>query len=85
MLASDLIGSRAYARDGTPLGRILDIHGRAEPDGTIVVTSVVIGHRRHLRLFGYRRPEIRGPWIIAVLARAAQGPLRDVPITDLRL
>jgi sporulation protein YlmC with PRC-barrel domain len=84
MLASDLIGSRAYARDGTVLGRILDVHGRVELDGTIVVTSVVVGHRRHLRLFGYRRPEIRGPWIIAVLARAAQGPLHEVAIGDIQ-
>jgi hypothetical protein len=84
MLASDLIGSRAYDRDGTVLGRIVDIHGHVEPDGTITVTSVVVGHRRHLRLFGYRRPEVRGPWIIAVLARAAQGPLREVPITDIQ-
>lgn len=84
MLARDLIGAQARDRDGTLLGRIVDIHGRVEPDGTITVTSVLVGRRRHLRLFGYQRPEIRGPRIIAVLARAAQGPLREVTITDLQ-
>lgn len=83
MLASELLGRRARRPDGTDLGRIVDIHGRVEVDGSITITSVVVSGRPHLRLFGYERPEIRGPWLIAALARALQGTLREVPIDQI--
>ena len=49
-----------------------------------MITAVAVSRRRHLRLLGYERPEIRGPWIIAALARWVQGSLREVPIEDAR-
>jgi hypothetical protein len=85
MRASDLIGQPARRPDGTVLGRIADIHAHPESDGTYTVRAVLISKRRQLRLFGYQRPEITGPWIIARLAKALQGPLREIPIADIAL
>jgi hypothetical protein len=83
MLASQLLGARVRDRNGTPLGTVVDLRASVSPDGAIVVTDVLTSRRRRLRLFGYERPEIRGPWIIARLARAVQGPLRSVPIGEV--
>ena len=85
MRASDLIGHPARTPDGTVLGRIADVLARPEPDGTFTVYAVLVSDRRRLRLFGYERPEITGPWVIARLARALQGPLQQIPLDDIAL
>jgi hypothetical protein len=85
MLASDLLGVRVRDRRGNVLGTVVDVRATIAPDGAIVVTHVLTSHRRHLRLLGYERPEIRGPWPIARLARALQGPLRQTPVNEIDL
>jgi hypothetical protein len=85
MRASDLIGQPARRPDGTTLGRIADILARPTTAGGYQVYAVLVSRRRHLRLFGYERPEITGPWIIAKLSAALQGPIREIPIDDLAL
>ena len=85
MRASDLIGHPAYRPDGTHLGRIADVLARTEPDGTWTVYAVLVSNRRRLRLFGYERPEITGPRLIALLAKALQGPVREIPLDDVAL
>lgn len=85
LLASDLIGRRVRDRQGRDLGIVVDLHATRTRDGTLAVTEVVAGHRRRLRLLGYERPEIRGPWIIAVLARALQGPVHTIPYDHVEL
>ena len=82
MLASELIGARVSDRHGRDLGFVIDMVASVAADGTIAVTSVVTGRRPGLRLLGYQRPEIRGPWVIATLARQLQGP-EQTPITNL--
>jgi hypothetical protein len=85
MLASDLLGARVRDRHGNDLGTVADIQATVDTDGAIMLTHVLTSRRRHLRLFGYERPEIHGPWIIARLARAVQGPLRRTPIQNIDL
>ena len=85
MLASDLLGARVHDRHGTLLGTVIDVQAAIAPDGSIVITHVLTSQRRHLRLLGYERPEIRGPWPIARLARALQGPLRQTPVNEIDL
>jgi hypothetical protein len=85
MRASDLIGHIVHRPDGTALGRVADIIARTGPDGTYTVEAVLVSNRRRLRLFGYERPEITGPWIIAKLAAALQGPLTEIPLGDIAL
>ena len=85
MLASDLLGARVRHPHGTDLGTVVDLQATIDSDGAIVLTHVLTSRRRHLRLFGYERPEIQGPWIIAKFARAVQGPLRRTPIEDIDL
>jgi hypothetical protein len=85
MRASDLIGHPARRPDKTIIGQIAEILVHTEPDGTPTVYAVLVSNRRRLRLFGYERPEITGPWVIARLATALQGPLREIPITDIAL
>lgn len=85
MLASDLLGARVRDRHGADRGTVVDLQATIDADGTIVLTHVLTSRRRHLRLFGYERPEIQGPWIIARLARAVQGPLRRTPIEEVDL
>jgi sporulation protein YlmC with PRC-barrel domain len=85
MLASDLVGARVRDRQGADLGTVVELEASVAPDGAITVTHVLTSRRRHLRLLGYERPEIRGPWIIARLARAVQGPLRRTAHQDIDL
>ena len=85
MLASDLLGARVRDRQGQNPATVVDLQATFDAGGAIVITHVLTSRRRHLRLFGYERPEIRGPWIIAKLARAAQGPVRRIPIEDVDL
>lgn len=83
MLVSDLLGAVVRDRRGNVLGTVVDVQASIAPDGAIVITHVLTSHRRRLRLLGYERPEIRGPWPIARLARAIQGPLRQTPLHDI--
>jgi hypothetical protein len=86
MRASDLIGQPVHGPDGTVLGRVADLLARTGPDGTPTVYAVLVSNRRHrLRLFGYERPETTGPWPINRLAKALQGPLREIPLGDIVL
>ena len=85
MRASDLIGRPARRPEGTVFGRIADVLADREPDGTWTVYAVLVSNSQRLRLFGYERPEITGPWIIARLASALQGPLDEIPIADIGL
>jgi hypothetical protein len=85
MRASNLIGQPARTPDGKVFGRIADVLARPEPDGTYTVHTVLVSNRRQLRLFGYERPEITGPRIIAFLAKKLQGPLREIPLNDITL
>jgi hypothetical protein len=85
MLASDLLGAHITDRHGDGLGAVVDLQASVAADGAIIVTHVLTSRRRRLRLLGYERPEIRGPWIIARLARALQGPLRRTALQDIDL
>jgi hypothetical protein len=85
MRVSDLLGRTAVSVDGTDLGRIIELYATVGRDGEITVTAAAVSRRRNLRLLGYERPEIRGPWLIAALARWLQGPVSVVPIEDLTL
>ena len=84
MLVSDYLGRKAYDRDGHEIGRIEDLIVTAPPDDYPVITHVLICRRR-TRLFGYERQEITGPWIIEKLARWIQGPVRELPLAEIRL
>ena len=83
MLASDLLGAVVRDRQGNVLGTVVDLQATLASDGAIVVTHVLTSHRRHWRLLAYERPEIRGPWPIARLARVIQGPLRRTPVHEV--
>jgi hypothetical protein len=86
MRASDLVGQIARGRDGTAFGRVAEVLAGVEPDGTYTVYAVLVSARhRRLRLFGYERPETTGPRLITQLAKALQGPLREIPIRDIVL
>jgi hypothetical protein len=84
MRAGDYLGRRAYDADGRLLGWIQDLLVTGPPDEYPVVTHVLICRRR-TRLFGYEREEINGPWVIEQLARWIQGPVRQLPLSDIQL
>jgi GNAT superfamily N-acetyltransferase len=83
MRASDLIGRTAYDRDGRPHGRIADLLARREPDGDFHIYAVLVTPRWRGRLFGYERPGIQGPWLLARLAGLLHRGTREVPWEDL--
>ena len=84
MRAGDYLGRRAYDADGQLLGWIQDLLVAGPPDEYPVVTHVLVCRRR-MRLFGYEREEINGPWIIERLARWIQGPVRELALSDIHL
>jgi sporulation protein YlmC with PRC-barrel domain len=62
--ASDLLGRRVTGPDGRDLGRVADL---VTEDG--VITAVVATRGRWGRLLGYEREQVRGPWLLEILAR----------------
>ncbi|PWW53167.1 hypothetical protein [Actinokineospora spheciospongiae] len=79
MRASDLLGRTVLDRDGTPLGRAVDLLAAPGADGVPVITAVLVAPRHRGRLLGYERPGIHRPWVIERIALFLHRGLREVP------
>jgi hypothetical protein len=96
MRAAELLGRPVHARDGTDLGRVLDIRltrTPATPDpGAWNIDGIVIGHRWALARAGYAYGSVDGPLPLALMLRALGRHLRfarwdqlDIPTTNAAL
>jgi sporulation protein YlmC with PRC-barrel domain len=81
--ASDVLGRTAVDADGRVLGRVADLI--VDDRQRVVAAMVVRGPWG--RLLGYERvEEVRGPWIVELLARhVVRRDTTVVPWPDLRL
>ncbi|MDG4800135.1 hypothetical protein [Micromonospora sp. WMMD980] len=67
--ASDLLGRNIIDGSGRPRGHIVGIVADGHERGHLEVTAVLATAGPWGRLLGYERDEVRGPWIIEVVAR----------------
>ncbi|PPK65056.1 PRC-barrel domain containing protein [Actinokineospora auranticolor] len=84
MRASDLLGRTVHDHDGRPLGRAVDLLTTPGPDGTPVITAVLVAPRHRSRFLGYERPGIQRPWTVNRLARVIHRGVREIPWTEVR-
>jgi|BarGraIncu00222A_1022003.scaffolds.fasta_scaffold139811_2 hypothetical protein len=96
MRAAELLGRSVRDRDGTYLGRVLDIRITRTPGtprpGAWNIDGIVIGHRWALARAGYAYGNVDGPLPLAVVMRALGRHLRfarwdqlDIPATTAAL
>jgi hypothetical protein len=96
MRAAELLGRPVRDRDGTDLGRVLDIRITRTPGtplpGAWNIDGVVIGHRWAYPRAGYAYGHVDGPLPLAVVLRALGRRLRyarwdqlDIPTTSTAL
>ncbi|MEV4759240.1 hypothetical protein AB0J86_29655 [Micromonospora sp. NPDC049559] len=84
--ASDLLGRAARDAEGRHLGRVVDLRAEPGDDGRPYVNAVVVVRGPWGRLLGYEREQVRGPWLLEILARAVlRRSTRTVPWRDLHL
>jgi hypothetical protein len=57
---SDLLGARVRDRSGHPLGRVFEVRGRWQPDGSVVVEELMVGRRALWRRLRGPDPAARG-------------------------
>jgi sporulation protein YlmC with PRC-barrel domain len=89
MRLSDLLGAQAFDSDGQPLGAVRDV--RLVQDGPIQgtfgagfrVRGLVVGGSAVSSRLGYDRRGVRGPWVIAALARRLSRDNLYVPWDDV--
>ena len=80
MKASDLLGSKVYARDGKELGRLFDIEARktgpmvSEAWGNALqVSGLLVGSFAALQRLGFQSRVMRGPIGLRFIARRLRG------------
>jgi len=83
MRASELLGRTAYAADGTPLGRVIDLLTQPDTDGQPRITHVVVSQRVRARLYGYEREGLQRPWVVEKLVSLVHRGITEVPIDQI--
>jgi hypothetical protein len=83
--ASDLLGATAISASGAPLGRISELLCETGPDGVPKIVEVEVTRGRRLRLLGYERAGIQGPWVLEKLASWLHRHTQTIPWQDLNL
>ncbi len=85
MRVSELRNHVVYDLDGNQIGYIGDVLVGGPPDDVPAITHVLLLQRKLIRLFGYERDDINGPWLIEKLAGWLQGARRVVSVSEVRL
>lgn len=67
-----LLGARVYDQGGRKLGRVNELRGHHERDGTVVVDELLIGPRALLKRLRGPGPEARGVPVEAVLEQSEE-------------
>ena len=81
-----LVNERAYDADGRYLGRVADVVVEPDADGRQRITHVLVSRGLWGRLLGYEREQMRGPWLLEVLARAVlRRDMRLLPWSAVRI
>jgi sporulation protein YlmC with PRC-barrel domain len=80
-----LLGATVVLRDGSEVGHVNDVRLEGGPGlQNYVVQGLVVGHRTEGSMLGYDRRQVRGPWLLRVLAAAANRDVRYVPWRAVR-
>jgi hypothetical protein len=83
--AGELLGRPAYDHAGRRLGRVIDIVAHAGgPHGRLRLHGLVVAPHWYGRLVGVDGGTIRGPWLVAVMARLLRHGSRTVPVSAVR-
>jgi hypothetical protein len=67
-----LLGARVYDTGGRKLGRVHELRGHHEPDGSVVVDELLLGPRALLKRLHGPGPEARGVPVEAVVEQSAE-------------
>jgi hypothetical protein len=67
-----LLGIRVYDQSGRKLGRIHELRGHHESDGTLVIDELLLGPRALLRRLRGPGPDARGVPVEAVIEQSAE-------------
>jgi hypothetical protein len=88
MRAADLLGADVLGPDGRRLGEVLDI--RLVADGprlggqrALRIQGLVVGTRRTASHLGYDRAGVRGPALVAAVARRLAAGNRFLPWVEI--
>ena len=83
---SDLLGSLVIAADGARLGKVREV--RVVQDGpahqgvqaAMRVDALLVGRGAIGGRLGYHHGQVRGPWLLRIVFRAAQRSVRVIPL-----
>jgi sporulation protein YlmC with PRC-barrel domain len=67
-----LLGARVYDQDGRRLGRVRELRGHHEDDGSVVVDELLLGAKALLKRTRGPGPEARGIPLEAVIEVSAE-------------
>jgi sporulation protein YlmC with PRC-barrel domain len=88
---SELLSAVVVLPDGREVGQVDDVRLAAAPDAArepglqdYVVDGFVVNARGEGALLGYDRREVRGPWLLRALVRAANRDASYVPWSAVR-
>ncbi|MCW2572372.1 MAG: hypothetical protein JWO88_2430 [Frankiales bacterium] len=88
MRGADLLGADVLGPDGSRLGEVLDV--RLVQDGPMLgadcalrIDGLVVGQRRFASHLGYDRAGVRGPALVAAIARRLSAGNRYLEWTDV--
>lgn len=69
---ADLLGVRVYDQSGRKLGRVRELRGHHESDGTVVVDELLVGAKALLKRTRGPGPDARGIPVEAVIEQSAE-------------
>jgi len=78
MRLSDLLGSPVHDEGGTSLGKLVDLRVVRDADGGLRVEALLVGRGGVAERLGYVRHQVRGPWLLAAVARRVERELEEV-------
>ena len=87
MRASELMSATVVAKDGVLLGPVRDLRIAIEPDGSLVVSGVVVGGGGFARIahaWGFAEGRAQGPWLFRRLTDEACRVARFAPADEVR-